>query len=56
ARQFVLHRHVLVGDRIVDVPSYIVEKSMEDSVKLKKDLVVLKHSSSKGSTKEKENG
>jgi len=56
ARQFVLHRHVLVGDRIVDVPSYIVEKGMEDSIRLKKDLVVLKHSSSKGSTKEKENG
>ncbi|MEM4181767.1 MAG: 30S ribosomal protein S4 [Candidatus Pacearchaeota archaeon] len=35
ARQLVTHKKILVGDRIVNVPSYFVEKSEENEVKLR---------------------
>ena len=38
ARQFVVHGHILVGDRIVNVPSYIIEGGVENQVKLKKEM------------------
>lgn len=35
ARQFVTHKHVIVGDRIINIPSYIVPLRMENNIKLK---------------------
>ncbi len=35
ARQFVTHGHVMIGERVVDVPSYIVSKGEEDKIELK---------------------
>jgi len=34
ARQAVVHRHVMIGDRIVDIPSYVVTVNEEKNVKL----------------------
>ena len=34
ARQAISHQHVIVGDRIVNIPSYIVKVDEEDKVKL----------------------
>ena len=42
ARQFIVHGHVQVGDRVVNVPSYIIEKDSEDSLKLKKEINITK--------------
>jgi len=38
ARQLVVHKHVLIGDRIVNKPSYIVKKDEEDKIKLSEDI------------------
>ena len=35
ARQFVTHGHVRVGERVVNVPGYIVSKGEEDKIELK---------------------
>jgi small subunit ribosomal protein S4 len=35
ARQFVVHRHIMVGDKSVTVPSYLVKKDEEDKVSFK---------------------
>lgn len=35
ARQLVTHKKILVGDRIVNIPSYFVERDEEDKIKLK---------------------
>jgi small subunit ribosomal protein S4 len=35
ARQLVVHKHVMVGEHMVSVPSYKVKKSEEDLIKLK---------------------
>ncbi|AAT43805.1 30S ribosomal protein S4 [Picrophilus oshimae] len=32
ARQFITHGHIKVNDRVVTIPSFMVEKSMEDSI------------------------
>ena len=42
ARQFIVHGHVQVGDRVVNVPSYIIEKDSEDTIKLKKEMNITK--------------
>jgi len=34
ARQAVVHGHVMIGDRIIDIPSYIVKVNEEKNVKL----------------------
>ena len=34
ARQAISHGHVMVGDRIVNIPSYVVKVEEEDKVKL----------------------
>ena len=39
ARQAISHQHVLVGDRIVNIPSYIVKVDEEDKVKLTSDSI-----------------
>lgn len=35
ARQFITHKHVIVGDRIINIPSYIVPLGIEKDIKLK---------------------
>ncbi|MCD6171372.1 MAG: 30S ribosomal protein S4 [Thermoplasmata archaeon] len=32
ARQFIVHQHIAIGNRIVDVPSYMVKKEEEDMI------------------------
>lgn len=39
ARQNIIHGHVLVKDRVINVPGYLVLKEEEDSIKLH-DLVI----------------
>ena len=34
SRQMIVHRHIMVGDRIVDRPSYLVSRDEEDSVRI----------------------
>ena len=34
ARQAISHGHILIGDRIVNIPSYVVKVDEEDKVKL----------------------
>lgn len=41
ARQFVVHKHVLVGDHIVGVPGYIVPKDEEELIKLDDRIKVI---------------
>ncbi len=38
ARQFIVHKHVLVGDRIVNIPSYHVSSEEEALIKLNTTL------------------
>lgn len=35
ARQAVVHGHIMMGDRIVDIPSYVVAAAEEDGIRLK---------------------
>ena len=37
ARQAIIHRHVVIGPRIVTIPSYLVKRNEEDSVSLRED-------------------
>jgi small subunit ribosomal protein S4 len=37
ARQMITHRHIVVGDRIVTIPSYWVKKGEEEKVALRAD-------------------
>ncbi|MGC8609973.1 MAG: 30S ribosomal protein S4 [Thermoplasmata archaeon] len=32
ARQFIVHGHIIVGDRVVSIPSYLVKKDEEDKI------------------------
>jgi small subunit ribosomal protein S4 len=34
ARQMVVHRHIMIGDRIVDRPSYLVSREEEEMIKI----------------------
>jgi small subunit ribosomal protein S4 len=34
ARQMIIHRHIMVGDRIIDRPGYMVSRDEEDSVRI----------------------
>lgn len=34
ARQMIVHRHIMVGDRIVDIPGYLVTADEEQSVRI----------------------
>jgi small subunit ribosomal protein S4 len=34
ARQAISHGHIIIGDRVVNVPSYVVKVEEEDKVKL----------------------
>lgn len=36
ARQLVVHKHVLIGDRVVNIPGYIVKKDEEGLIRLKR--------------------
>ena len=36
ARQLITHKHVLVGEKIVNIPSYIVPTELENKITLKK--------------------
>jgi len=38
ARQMVVHKHVMVGNRVVNIPSYLVSVSEENSISLKKPI------------------
>lgn len=42
ARQFIIHGHVKVGGKVVNVPRYSVSKKQEDSIQLVKQLKVAK--------------
>ena len=33
ARQFITHNHIMVGDKIMTSPSYLVKKTEENSIK-----------------------
>ena len=47
ARQMVTHRHFLVNDRIVDIPSYIINENDEIQVREKSKKMELIHDSIK---------
>ncbi len=49
ARQFVVHKHVSVGDRIVNIPSYQISLEEEPSIRLN---LVLKKENKKGKIEE----
>lgn len=34
ARQMIVHRHIMIGDRVVDRPSYLVNREEEPSVRI----------------------
>ncbi|RLI90704.1 MAG: 30S ribosomal protein S4 [Candidatus Altiarchaeales archaeon] len=51
ARQLITHRHIFVGDSIVDIPSYIVKKDEEDKIKLDDKMMVI--IGGEGKTKER---
>jgi len=38
ARQLIVHKHVLVGKNVVNIPSYMVEVSEEDKIKIFKKV------------------
>jgi len=42
ARQLVVHRHVVVGNNVVDAPRYLVSKDEEPTIKLRKSELVIK--------------
>ncbi len=42
ARQMIVHRHIVVGDRIVDVPSYWVKRGEDEKVALRTDSHLVK--------------
>jgi len=56
ARQFVLHKHVFIGDRIVSVPSYNVCVGEEDQIRLNEDVKVSKGARRKEEGVKKEEG
>jgi small subunit ribosomal protein S4 len=39
ARQVVVHGHVSIGDRIVNLPGYIVKKEEEDLIRLRVNML-----------------
>ncbi len=47
ARQLIVHKHVSVGGRIVNIPSYMVSLEEEPSVKLNLVLKIKEHKKSK---------
>jgi len=38
ARQLIVHKHVAIGDKIVNIPSYIVKTDEEDRIKVFKKI------------------
>ena len=42
ARQLIVHGHVMIGDRIIDIPSYLVRKDEEDKIKVREEILVRK--------------
>lgn len=42
ARQLVTHNHVIVGNRIINIPSYTISKVEEDGITLKEGMRVIK--------------
>lgn len=59
ARQFITHKHVIVGDRIINIPSYIVPLGVEKDIKLKirkklEDIKKSKESEEKEAKEERE--
>lgn len=41
ARQLITHRHIKIGDRIVNVPGYMVLREEEDKVKIREDSPIV---------------
>jgi len=37
ARQFITHEHIMVGDKVVNIPSYLVKRGEEQMIKFKPD-------------------
>jgi len=42
ARQLITHHHVIVGNRIINIPSYTVAKVEEDNITLKEGMRIIK--------------
>jgi small subunit ribosomal protein S4 len=42
ARQMIVHGHIMVGDRRVTIPSFIVERGMEEKVRIREDSPLIK--------------
>lgn len=40
ARQLVVHKHVRIGDRIVNIPGYLVKKEEEDKISVRENVIV----------------
>ncbi|MFH1722077.1 MAG: 30S ribosomal protein S4 [Candidatus Altiarchaeota archaeon] len=40
ARQLVVHRHVLLGDRVVDIPRFIVPAGEEEKLTISKNIAI----------------
>lgn len=47
-RQFITHGHILVGDRVVDIPSYLVPEDEEDKISLKRKIKLAPPQKKKG--------
>ncbi len=41
ARQLVVHKHVIIDDRIVNIPGYLVKRNEEDKISLRENLKVI---------------
>jgi small subunit ribosomal protein S4 len=48
ARQLITHRHIKVGDRVINVPGYLVLRNEEDKVKIREDSPIALRLVSKG--------
>lgn len=42
ARQLITHNHVIVGNRIINIPSYTISKIEEDNITLKEGMRIIK--------------
>lgn len=45
ARQFIVHGHVLINDKVVNIPSYLVLKDEEDKINLKPKVMKVEKAS-----------
>lgn len=53
ARQLVIHNHVIIGNNVVSIPSYIVPKDEEDKIKVDERIIKVMTKSGEGKQGEK---